>query len=68
MHDGRWERRLGREVPDLRIGVLGFGAIGRIVAQTFAAMGADVVAHDPFATVEGSGPSPPPRCSPTRTS
>ncbi|WIB25730.1 NAD(P)-dependent oxidoreductase [Curtobacterium sp. MCSS17_015] len=53
MHDGRWERRLGREVPDLRIGVLGFGAIGRIVAQTFAAMGADVVAHDPFATVEG---------------
>jgi len=53
MHDGRWERRLGREVPDLRIGVLGFGAIGRIVAGTFAAMGADVVAHDPFVAVEG---------------
>jgi len=53
MHEGRWERRLGREVPDLRIGVLGFGAIGRIVARTFAAMGADVVAHDPFVAVEG---------------
>lgn len=53
MHDGQWERRLGREVPDLRIGVLGFGAIGRIVARTFVAMGADVVAHDPFVSVEG---------------
>lgn len=53
LHAGGWERRLGREVPDLRIGVLGFGAIGRIVARTFAAMGADVVAHDPFVAVEG---------------
>lgn len=53
LHDGGWERRLGREVPDLRIGVLGFGAIGRIVAGTLAAMGADVVAHDPFVPVEG---------------
>jgi len=53
LHDGGWERRLGREVPDLRIGVLGFGAIGRIVARTLAAMGADVIAHDPFVPVEG---------------
>ncbi|MBF0815953.1 oxidoreductase [Microbacterium paludicola] len=46
--DGQWRRREGRELGDVTIGVVGLGAIGRRVATMAAALGADVVAHDPF--------------------
>lgn len=51
MHEGRWERTLGREMPDLTVGVVGLGAIGRIVARVLGAMGARVVGADPFVDV-----------------
>jgi D-3-phosphoglycerate dehydrogenase len=51
MKAGGWERRLGREMPDITVGVVGFGAIGRIVAQLSGALGARVLAHDAFAEV-----------------
>ncbi|MDJ0336686.1 NAD(P)-dependent oxidoreductase [Cryobacterium sp. PH31-O1] len=56
MHEGGWQRTLGREMPDITLGIVGFGAIGRLVAQLGSALGADILAYDPFSPVEsGSG-------------
>lgn len=49
LHDGRWERTKAREIGDIRVGVVGYGAIGRRVADLFTALGASVAFHDPFA-------------------
>ncbi|MDJ0334051.1 NAD(P)-dependent oxidoreductase [Salinibacterium sp. G-O1] len=56
LRNGRWSRTLGREFPDLTIGVVGYGAIGRLVAEFCLALGAQVLVSDPFATV-GDGPA-----------
>lgn len=47
---GGWYRSLGREMPDITVGLVGFGAIGRLVAASARALGARVLAHDPYAT------------------
>lgn len=48
--DGRWERSQweGVELEDKTLGVIGFGRIGRLVAQRALAFGMKIVAHDPF--------------------
>ena len=51
---GGWTRVEGRELQDCTVGVVGMGAIGRRVAHLFTAVGARVVAHDPFADLTGS--------------
>ncbi len=51
--DGRWERPEGRELGECTVGVVGLGAIGRLVARLLAALGATVVGHDPFADASG---------------
>ena len=48
LHDGRWERTKGRELSDIRVGIVGYGAIGRRVAELFTSLGAAVAVHDPF--------------------
>jgi len=55
---GGWTRAEGRELEDCTVGVVGMGAIGRRVAHLFIAVGARVVAHDPFADLTGSGVTP----------
>ncbi|MBW9122425.1 phosphoglycerate dehydrogenase [Microbacterium trichothecenolyticum] len=55
LHDGGWDRHLGRELADCVVGVVGFGAIGRLVAQFATALGARVLAADPFATIDSPG-------------
>lgn len=45
---GAWPRLKGREIEGALIGVIGMGAIGRKVAQTLTAMGAQILAFDPF--------------------
>src|SRR4051812_16091973 len=50
---GRWSRRPARELADLRVGVVGLGAVGRRVAALFAALGALVAGYDPFVAVPG---------------
>jgi D-3-phosphoglycerate dehydrogenase len=45
---GDWEKIITRDVSGATIGVLGFGAIGRHVAQRAQGFGMTVLAHDPF--------------------
>ena len=44
----------GFELPGRTLGVVGLGAIGRLVANTGLALGMDVVGFDPGLTVEGA--------------
>jgi phosphoglycerate dehydrogenase-like enzyme len=50
LRQGRRQRRPGSEMADCTIGVVGLGAVGRRAATLFGALGARVVAHDPFVT------------------
>lgn len=51
---GRWERSKweGVELADKTLGIVGFGRIGKLVAQRASAFGMRVVAHDPFVAPE----------------
>ena len=44
----------GFELPGRTLGVIGLGAIGRLVANTGIALGMDVIGFDPGLTVEGA--------------
>jgi phosphoglycerate dehydrogenase-like enzyme len=48
LREGRWERSQGSELAGCTVGVVGLGAVGLRVAEVFATLGSDVVAHDPF--------------------
>lgn len=50
LKDGRWERTPGREVQGRTLGIVGYGAIGHVLAGFAHALGMQVVAHDPFLT------------------
>lgn len=58
--DGRWDGssyRYDRCGPELRaatVGLVGLGAVGSRVAELLRAFGADVVAHDPFASPDAA--------------
>lgn len=43
-----WPRAVGRELRGRTIGLLGFGAIGRAVAQLFTGFGAEMLAFDAY--------------------
>lgn len=45
-----WSRRLGRELGSCRVGIVGYGTIGRAVRRRLSGFGCEVVAHDPFVT------------------
>lgn len=45
---GGWPRSRGREIAGRTVGIVGCGAIGRRVARTVSAMGANIIACDPF--------------------
>ena len=51
---GKWERSklMGSEVAHKTLAVLGFGTIGRIVAQRGIGLGMRVIAYDPFVAPE----------------
>lgn len=53
---GDWPRTdaIGREASGRTLGLIGFGAIGRDVAQRAAPLGMTVVGHDPFLTKNDS--------------
>lgn len=43
-----WNSQIGREMKDLRVGVIGFGKIGQLVGTKLEALGALVSVYDPF--------------------
>jgi phosphoglycerate dehydrogenase-like enzyme len=45
---GSWRRVTGVELAGKRLGIVGYGAIGREVARIARGLEMDVVAHDPF--------------------
>lgn len=51
---GKWTRTLGFEVENKTIGIVGFGHIGRLVAELAAGVGMNVLVHDPFLDGNGS--------------
>ncbi|MDP2664263.1 MAG: phosphoglycerate dehydrogenase [bacterium] len=48
LHSGLWDKKTGSELFGKTIAILGFGRIGRAVAQLVLAFGAHVYAVDPF--------------------
>ncbi len=59
LKEGKWVRKLGRELNGKRVLVVGFGKIGKIVSRLFAAFGSSVsivepleVTPEPFPQVE----------------
>lgn len=50
----KWERQqfIGAELANKTLGIIGFGTIGRIVAQLARGLGMRVIAHDPYVTDE----------------
>ena len=53
---GRWERKKfkGREVFGKTLGIVGFGSIGRQVAERARPFGMEVVAYDPFVSIDAA--------------
>ena len=51
---GEWPRMdlMGREIAGRRLGLIGFGAIGRAVASRARALGMTVAAYDPYVSPE----------------
>ncbi len=51
---GEWRRSefVGREVYGKTLGIIGFGRIGRLVAERALAFGMEVIAYDPYVTEE----------------
>ena len=54
IREGRWERSkyVGAELSGKTLGVIGFGTIGRIVADRAVGLKMRVIAYDPFVTKE----------------
>jgi len=50
VREGKWERSkfMGAELANKKLGIFGYGNIGRIVASRAKALKMQVVAHDPF--------------------
>ena len=46
--EGRWPKRQYREMSELCVGLIGFGAIGRGVADRLRPFGCNIIYHDPF--------------------
>ena len=52
MEQGLWPRHIGNEIKGKTVGLLGFGAIARMVAEKLIGFGVHVIAYDLFANDE----------------
>ncbi|MGO3649085.1 NAD(P)-dependent oxidoreductase [Agrococcus casei] len=52
VRSGDWSVIRGRQLGSQRVGLVGFGRIGRGVAQRLSGFGSSVIAHDPFLSDE----------------
>ncbi|WP_417490902.1 NAD(P)-dependent oxidoreductase [Maricaulis sp.] len=48
MRAGGWDKRMGRQLRDLTIAIVGYGRIGRQTGDLFTALGARIQIVDPF--------------------
>lgn len=48
VESGKWERMIGSEMFGKKVGILGFGAIGRRVAKLFAGFDCEILIYDPY--------------------
>ena len=57
VRNGKWERSnfLGTELSGKTVGIVGFGTIGRLVAERCGALNMRVIGYDPFVTEETFG-------------
>ncbi len=56
LHAGGWVRSIGRELPDVTVGIVGYGAIGRLLGSFLVALGAGAVTFDPYAPADDHDP------------
>jgi len=51
---GKWEKKnfMGREITGKAVGIVGFGAIGQLVARRLCGFDVNVLAYDPFLSAE----------------
>ncbi|MEM8617260.1 MAG: NAD(P)-dependent oxidoreductase [Pseudomonadota bacterium] len=52
MRAGDWDKRMGRQMKDLKVAIVGYGRIGRKTGELLRALGCDIIAVDPFLTGE----------------
>jgi len=48
MHQGSWVKKMCKSIRGLRVTIIGFGRIGRRVAQLLSTLGADIIIVDPY--------------------
>ena len=58
VHEGVWKKKglMGTEITGKTLGVIGFGRIGRLVAERAKGLGMRVVAYDPFLDKDSGSP------------
>lgn len=49
LHQRKWEKQIGNLIIDKKIGVVGLGRIGKLVATLFRGIGNPVIGYDPYA-------------------
>jgi D-3-phosphoglycerate dehydrogenase len=47
LHGGRWDKRVGRQLKEMTVLIIGYGNIGRTVGALLTAMGAHILISDP---------------------
>lgn len=52
--EGRWDRYVGRELAGKTIGLLGFGAIARLLARRLTGFDATIKAYDPYGDAQAA--------------
>ena len=54
---GQWEKKIfmGKEITGKTVGIVGFGAIGQLVAKRLSGFDVKVLAYDPFLSAERAG-------------
>ena len=56
LHDGKWNKQTGYELKGKKIGIVGFGRIGRRLAELLAPFGVEIIFIDPFVKSDDAKP------------
>ena len=55
MRTGRWDKRVGRQLHGMRVLIVGYGRIGRLVGELLQPFGVELIVYDPLYTGAGAG-------------